>query len=368
MSSPLFSDITEDLSRTWGGPVHIKEVLPLANRLSHTSRLVLEGKGAFPSTVIAKHVPEAAYPANRLVPEFSDEMDLYQCLDTWTPTVTYKAAYLGSSPKGYLLLEDLGEHTANHDMEQVSKALAQSFAELHAKTFGKETSWMTFQKQQGLDPAAAQKKDNSKAVYAQRFQQGVEAILGRIPRGASGDLKSFKEEAETIFETLQHPGKWTALVHHDVLNHRQCIEKDEGLYLIDFENAIFSHALLDVAKSIVGKYEYTLDGQECYRDHLFFTNPQFPGTLITDYRHSLEADHGIRATDREFKQAMEAALLFSGIALYGEVLSLCKSSKIYGTERDNLHWIFSRSTQFLEEPYAFPAMTRLLRATFLIQQ
>lgn len=367
MLNPLFQDIAKELSHTWEKPVIIKGSELIARRISCTSRLLLEKGDRIPGSAIVKHIPIEDYPGQAWNLELQHESDLYQFLDSLHPTFQRKAKYYGSSQKGYLILEDLGKSSFIWSQEKASKALAKSFAELHATTWGKEEDWKNFQQKTGWKKEHLENKENSKTFFLKCFGRGIQQILKDISPEETSRIKKMQQEAEQIFSTIQDGGKWTALVHHDLLNHRQCIPQGEDLYLIDFENMIFAHALLDLAKSIVGKFEYNLEVPREYQDYLFYMNPQFPQEIIQDYRYFLEFNHSLVFEEEEFQEEMETALLFSGIALFGEFLELEEKEQIYGTRQNNLNWIFTKTTQFLDKPDRFPEITKLLKEyTFII--
>jgi aminoglycoside phosphotransferase (APT) family kinase protein len=157
---------------------------------------------------------------------------------------------------------------------------------------------------------------------------GVDAAARRFARGAES-LSAWSEalsvapagEVASLLRTLQAqvlaPGPFHALVHDDLAAGRQCVVRGGRLLLLDWENAKHAHALRDLAKVLVGKFERWLESDEMVR-----MCPDMDPAVTTRYRRELARAGGPDVSDAEWGRELSAAVLFNTVVQVGALVGL----------------------------------------------
>lgn len=219
------------------------------NESLHVQRIeVLEGPPGSPPTVILKRTRGTGEE------KFDPDVSSRQLLNEWA-SIQFLAWVMGSespAPKflagdrelGFILLEDYpGNETLlqvfmNGDAARASLHLTQFAAllgELHGRTLQRPDKFNAFREQLDFSPLPD-------TDYGQFFQRSIETLenLGVVlPSAALAD-------AQQVVEVLGNPGEFDVFTHGDFVFHN-CFLRQNRLYLVDFENARFRHALWEGA-------------------------------------------------------------------------------------------------------------------------
>ena len=123
--------------------------------------------------------------------------------------------------------------------------------------------------------------------------------------------------------------------------------RGDELYLLDFEYARYAHALLDLCKPMLGKFE-----MEVETGLYVWSCPGFGPGLADAYRAALREMHGTTFDDDAWTPALAAALAASALALVGRLAELEPERRLAGTVAENVNGILYRLLQLLGDmPY-----------------
>lgn len=139
--------------------------------------------------------------------------------------------------------------------------------------------------------------------------------LGVAPAARISDL------AGKLAGAMDDPD-WRALIHDDLANARQCIERDGSLWLLDFEVAKPGHALRDLARVMLGKYERDLEN-----GRMVWINPGLPLSAIDAYHHRL-ALHGREMDSETWDRVFREALLHALVMQIGALVEHAESGDV----------------------------------------
>jgi len=228
-----------------------------ADRRNRIWRCHLQGAaGPLPETVIMKQVsPEGYDPAkvdawdtNRFFRDWSGARFLSEI----APAEKHGPLFYGGDiERGFIVLEDMGEHTSlvepllQGDAISARDALiafAKRLGQMHASTMGKEEQYRRIQRD--ISPAWAEGEVKSPdAAHQERVKQIAEFTeictgLGIEP----GDGAA--QEFGSALQRLDEPGPFRTFLHSDPCPDNVFYHAPE-LRLIDFEFSCFGHALRD---------------------------------------------------------------------------------------------------------------------------
>ena len=248
LEKTIYSWAEDKLSEVWGGSVRLR-LSSSINESPHVQRLeVLEGPPGSPQTVILKLTRAAGQE------KFDPDRSSGQLLNEWA-SLQFLARVMGdksSAPKvlagdgelGFILLEDFPRNesflnvfmngeaaTASSDLTRFAALMG----ELHGRTLQRPDKFNTIREQFDIPPLPD-------TDYGQFFQRSIGTLenLGVVlPSAALAD-------AQQVVEMLGNPGEFDAFTHGDFVFHN-CFKWQGQLYLVDFENARFRHALWEGA-------------------------------------------------------------------------------------------------------------------------
>lgn len=315
----------------------------LTVRVSVVARLRPAGGSA---SVVVKHVPVVLYGAehrDRWRPELLEEAAAYSFLSRPEVGFVDRPALLGFHRNGALVLEDLGSRADPVvPLVGVEPRLARVLARLHAATLGRGDAYRAERERLGIDVDAPDGRYDGTTATARRRAAGGE-LLGTWA-AALGVAEPAAVEAllAPVVESVERPGPWHACIHDDIANHRQCPTRGERMLLLDFENARYAHALLDVAKVLVGKFERDLVAGD-----MVYVCPGFEASLADRYRRELAAAGGPETGDREWAAALADALVCSTLVQVGSLVELTQRTEVRGGLLANLAALLERLEHLL---------------------
>lgn len=359
LSSSVVEDAEDVLSDVFGGRVRLRPVEVLTSRISAVWRVALEGPPGTPETAVVKHVvsPDYGDPFGAGAPrDFQEEAAAYAFLDGLdAPPFRDRARRLAWVPAGALVLEDLGEGDRSLPPARVGDLLAVAFARLHAATMGRGDAHRRAREDFGIDPDASDPRYDGVVAAARRFARGVETLAGWCEAlgVARGD-----EAAALLREVEAHvlrPGPFHALLHDDLAAARQCVVRGGRVLLLDWENAKHAHALRDIAKILVGKFERRLDNGE-----MRWVCPEMEPGLAARYRRELARAGGPDADDAAWGEALCGAVLFNTVVQVGALVGLYAVTAVEGHVLPNLRAILFRMGEVLHAYPGWEAQRRIL--------
>lgn len=211
------------------------------------------------------------------------------------------AFYGGHLEQGFIILEDMGEHTSlvepllKEDVPSATVALiafAQRLGRMHASSVGKEEIYRDIQRT--LSPAWAAKSVKSPETALQGRMKQIAELTELCTRLGINLGEKEKEEFGEALQRLEEPGPFLTFIHGDPCPDNVFYHAPE-LRLIDFEFSAFGHALKDglygrlpfptcwcanaVPPDVVQKMEQT------YRAELSTACPE----VLDEYRFACEA-------------------------------------------------------------------------------
>lgn len=209
-----------------------------------------------PSAVIIKQVSPEGYD-----PEKVDAWDTSRFFRDWAgawflteyaPDQKHGPAFYGGDrEQGFIILEDMGEHTSlvepllEGDAAGASAALiafAKRLGAMHASAFGKEEAFRAIQHE--ISPAWAalsvQAAEQAQQERAKRIAEFAEIFTGLDMAIGKAEM----EEFEAALMRLEAQGPFRTFLHSDPCPDNVFYHAPE-LRLIDFEFSTFGHALQD---------------------------------------------------------------------------------------------------------------------------
>lgn len=358
-SQKIMSDLQDCLSRLWGDDLRVCTYEPLSERISCVARVHLEGSHAQAPTIIVKHMPLNLYPAQRpenIPQELYEEAVCYQFFQQET-RFTLAAQLYAFDERGFMLLQDLGTEGIGEEesLEVLSARLAHTFSSLHLATFNKGDRYQKLRDKAGLPKPLNDPRAYSLSAHRRRFRLGAATIKDYSNIMGLSIPASFSQYIDLIEAEIENPGIFLCFVHDDMANARQVIKRNHQFYLIDFENAKYSHALLDLCKPLAGKFEMLLEDGD-----FFYANPNFPVGFIDDYRLEL-----FNLGEKTFKQtqwdsAFTHALLYHCLALVGKLIEISSQRKLRKDFAFDLCTILSRHLLLLSHFDTFTPLRSLL--------
>jgi hypothetical protein len=328
-------DVEAVLAAAFGGAVRVTAYARLSARLSPVSRVALAGPPGTPATAVVKHLPPGAYgdPAGgRAPPEFLEEAAAYALFEGLArPPFAERARRLAWHPRGALVLEDLGESDRGLAAAPVGDLVAVTLARLHAATLGRAAALAEARRFVGAAPDAHRGRYEGDAAVSRRFARGAAALGGWCDALAVAPAARVAGLLAAVEAAVAAPGPFHALIHDDLASARQCVVRDGRLLLLDWENAKYGHALRDVAKVLVGKFERHLETGEMLR-----VSPGMEPGMAARYRRELARAGGPAVDDAAWSDAWAAAVLFSTTVQVGMLMGLYGATPVDGAVLPNL--------------------------------
>lgn len=356
LNEPIRGALIELVRRTWGPETAVTGVVSLSRRSSAVSRVSLSGGAGTPASIIVKHVPEIHFGPGlpgRENPEFAEELAAHRLLTRLGAEAGLKAALLAFDPCGITILEDLGPqgHPRQRGYDELVPMLATAYARLHGPTRGRQEEHAELRRACGLSDGIDLRRYGSMAL-ARRARMGRLHLLSRTPAEMAGEVERELDEAIALAE---QPGDFLCLIHDDLGNARQTFEVGNDLYLLDFEYTRYSHALLDLCKPLIGKFEMDL-----HTDNYLWINPYFPIGLATTYRSLMERDHGFAVPDAAWTRAMGGCLVYAMLTMIGRLMELEPDRRLVGTIAQNVNGVLYHLHGLLESLDSTPSVRALI--------
>lgn len=286
-------------SNAFGRPLRIAgwQRLNSQTRVAVARVTLTDGAGRCTS-VVAKHRTGNGPPN----PDFAEELVNYRYLMGLRDRFDRFPRLLGAAPDLFVL-EDLGpDRHVFPDVDAVVAAIAQTFAELHAATAGGEAGHEAVRAAAGLHDPDPRPRSAARTLEAFRAGCAILADHASILLGAPADTVTGM--AEAALEDLGDPGPFRAFAHDDMADRRQCVVVAGRVLLVDFEAAKHTHALIDLAKPLIGKAERDTAAGVFTHNH-----PHLPASLAPAYRRAREAADGLRVSDAVWERQLGSALI-----------------------------------------------------------
>jgi hypothetical protein len=320
----------------------------LSSRVSVVARLGVSRPDG-PASVVVKHVPAEQYGLEHQAAwrqEFLEEAAAYTVFSRPEVAFADRPAFLGVHPNGVIVLEDLG---AQPDpllpLDLVAPRLALVLATLHAATAGHGELLRAERSRLGLPVDGMDERYDGTTAAVRRRSAGGELLADWSAALGVAEAATVRALLSPVVDAIETPGAWHAVIHDDIANHRQCPTRNGRLLLLDFENARYAHALLDVAKVLVGKFERDLD----IRD-MVYQCPGFDSVLAEHYRAALAAAGSPAVDDDKFATALTDAVTYTLLVQFGHLVELSERTVVRGGLLGNLGELLARVDALLGVP------------------
>lgn len=253
---------------------------------------------------------------------FKNEMMNYQFLTSlkgfsWYPIVNKNDGNL-------LILEDLGESAIDEfvDEKEAQESLMETFVTMHIAAWGKEKQYANF---------LSDRKTNNiffnVNLIKYQFYEGVQWYLRQIHFSGQNALQA-KKEIATIEATIYNNETFNTFIHADYLSDRQSVVKNKRFYLLDFEWSYYGHALLDVTKLFVGKFELI-------KDTIFRNYFEPEKDIINYYKKRWETLSGHSITAQKWNHNLDSTIIFNFLILIGQYKIMSENEKLMKTHKFN---------------------------------
>ncbi len=343
--------------RLYGNGCRVSSYDRLTERVSSVARLRLSGAPI--ASAIAKHLPRPAHSNEAMIvddPEFANELLCYRFLQGIGLDGAVAPALLGFDSAGVLLLADMGDAGAQpqRGFDYLVPALAKALARLHGSTAGRAADYDVLRYASGLGTRQDDWRKYGIPGTVRLFHAGAALCLSFENR-QQRDIGALAKDLAQVEAMIAAPGAHLALVHDDLANARQTFDAGEQLYFLDFEQAKFSHALLDFAKPMIGKFEVD--------DRINVTRwqcPGFPPELPAQYRAVMLDEFGQSFPDGEWNVQLAASLIFGALGLVGRMAAWDPRRVLKGTPRQNVNAVLHRLSVLLAEQDVFAATRAFL--------
>jgi hypothetical protein len=320
----------------------------LSSRISAVARVRVSCPDE-PASVVVKHVPAEQYGAwhrDSWRPEFLEEAAAYAMLSRPDVPFADRPRLFGVHPNGVLVIEDLGsEPDPLLPLDVVAPRLALVLARLHAATIGRGPLLDAERERLGLRVAGADARYDGTTAAVRRRSTGGDLLADWATALGVADSATVRALLAPVVAAVEVAGPWHAVIHDDIANHRQCPTRDGRLVLLDFENARYAHALLDVAKVVVGKFERDLDTRE-----MVHQCPGFNSALADQYRVALADAGGPAVDDDAFATALTDAVTYTMLVQLGHLVELTGRTVVRGGLLGNLGELLARVDAVLGVP------------------
>lgn len=328
------------LDRRFSGRARLEDCVMISGRLSPVYRVrLVSADSALPATLIVKRLGDPWFgdmERSDSPPEFREEVAAYLYLEANAPGFGRRPQLVGTAPEGLLVLEDLGtEDCRVYALAEVAPMVAGLLAELHAATWRRLAGLAAARAAVGLGAEPDLRYDGEAAAET-RFRHGAAMVADWAETLAVAPASRVASLTEALDRAIRQP-RFEALIHDDLANARQCVLRDGVLMLIDFEAAKPGHALRDLAKIMLGKFERDLETA-----HMVWVNPDFPPETVGTYRAALLRLGGPAFPDEEWEQALAAVMVHAALMQIGSLLMLIGGTLVAGDFLPNLRGLLAR--------------------------
>lgn len=315
-------------------------------------RVILMSDDGIESSVIVKGVSPDCVDEKRAEGEakFNLEKANYLFLDSQCGFDRYPKIL--AFEETVFIVEDLGKDAHDYPSEMLmQEEVAKTLTQLHLSTRNKHFSYQ--QLTLPILQNTACEIQYGETQCSEFFNQGKQYLLARLNSERREvqlqcDLQKVQQAIESIAEDSaevttdakkEKAESYLGLIHCDSHSRRQSVHLAEGkMCLLDFEQARYSHVLLDVAILLLGKFDW--DRQASV---YFLNNPFYSKTFISVYKRCREAAAGASST-LSWNDEMDAALIYVCIMNIGILNYLSQSFPSVLSQEE---WLYRMSQQLL---------------------
>ena len=156
---------------------------------------------------------------------------------------------------------------------------------------------------------------------------------------------------------LTFPDGPSVFLHDDLISARQVMLVNGECMLLDFEMAKFGHPLLDISRSLAGKFDRKAGTSTYVLKHL-----DAPASLAETYRRQLAALGGPVFTDSDWDQAIGAAIVFTSVINLGA--QHCAPPRVMAKDgfQQTRKKVLERLRALIEDNRTFAPITAALEA------
>lgn len=313
------SPIVERLRRLQGhlsfaiSPLHTVEAEPITRRRDvKVWRVKLTDPAGVSSSVFAKELC-VDDPT-----DFHSECANYLFLQKYRDRFD-RFAELLAMESDVFVIADLGSAFYQFESnERVLEAIADTFARMHVYLAPFEREYDEIRAAQGLPSQREENRRNSEAGRRETAQRGVTMLADYVSLMGIAPTEPFTRQAEECFDIIFDPASpFRTFIHDDVADRRQTIVRDGRVYLLDFEHAKFHHALMDLAKLMIGKVEHHSELQG-----MFYNHPNIPSELIGKYRERWASLGARELSTDEWDRNVVAAFVTQVMLVIGRIVEI----------------------------------------------
>ena len=284
---------------------------------------------------------------------FEQERSCYQFLSTLENDFKLCPKLIKASPE-LLLLEDLGPDRFDYDSDEaVMLSIATTFAKLHSASQGKYQHYQQLREKRGIADTGARQYSNQQCRWF--FQSGSD-LIATVATQLSLATDEFTKQMAQVQHAIDNPGEFQALVHGDILNRRQSVSIDGAFYLLDFEQARYTHALIDIATTLVGKFDLRRATQRYFLNH-----PEFTIDFAESYRQILQTEHNISYSQQQWQQALASALIYVSLINIAALMEIPEHYQGHQSINDYFKGLLLRLLDLLAQGEEFAASKDLFQ-------
>lgn len=260
---------------------------------------------------------------------------------------------IGSS-EGLLVLEDLGEDIYEYPSQKMEwESVATTLAMLHGATANHSLLYYNLRKSFQLEDVHHVQENQN-----QLFDLAIKN-LKEYCEIFNIKINNYDVRLNEIKFQINNPGEFLAFIHNDLAALRQTVSKEGNCYLLDYEWATYSHALLDISILMIGKIEKNIDSKAYSLSFLNYL-PNF----IDTYRTKLEKIRQMRFDDQIWQISVSSALIYNTFLVIGQLLIDLKSpsqKKLTYSYTSCLNAVLSRLLSLLEDNDSHSELKEIFR-------
>lgn len=353
----LHSLTLETVAVCWGGGARLTDGEVLSNRLSAVMRFRLEGVADGPETLIIKQAKaEHMGPGGTAVSNqfFAAECVALQFLSQCGLEEGMKPMLYAADIRGTLIMEDLGRR--NYDSlpryDELIDLLMRALVRLHARAGRHLSRYEELWGQAGFGPHVKDRRDCCMPRQISEARNAMGRFLKDCPKHAT--TEQVEAELRDVIDMVSKPGIFLTLIHDDICHGRQTFRRGNEILLLDFEHSHPGHALMDLARLLLGKMELRTAAIPIQQ---IWVQAEFPLAAVDAYRRLMAEEEGQTFRDEDWRRHLAACLVFGAFQIlgYGEQ-ALSGSVGILGSMRQNFNGVLYRLAALLNGWSPYPGL------------
>jgi hypothetical protein len=256
-----------------------------------------------------------------------------------------------------LLIEDLGiENFRFESEEQILDSIAVTFAHLHVALAGLENEYKNVRATLNLPAAQDELRNNSESGRRKAANCGAALLADYMALMGICKTADFFTAIQPCFDLIfDKHSLLRTFVHDDVADRRQTVIKNGKIHLIDFEHGKYHHALMDLAKLMIGKVEH-----DSLRHGMFYNHPNITSDMLTHYRKHRLAFGAQDLKEEEWKKHLAAAMIMQVFLVIGKVIDL-EGHQFIKPISIIIRDLLVRLKNQMQNNFAFPELMELFR-------